>query len=122
MEIGIGGGGQLDLGTLLKYAHFIYGLPNGHFFRDHINDRSRPGHGLVDLLPDPTYVAKAVGEFQNPQVDARMRRRSRRTSRRRRKKPWSPAPTKTTVIVLNGNGVSGSAGTASSLLGSAATG
>ena len=55
VEIGIGGGGQLDFGTLLKYAHFIYGLPNGHFFRDHID-----ANGLVqdtgssDLLPDPT--------------------------------------------------------------------
>src|SRR5205814_1789809 len=33
------------------------------------------------------------------------------------KKAWSPPPAKTPTIVLNGNGVSGSAGTASTLLG-----
>ena len=123
MEIGIGGGGQLDLGTLLKYAHFIYGLPNGHFFRDHIDNTGLvQDTGSSDFLPDPTYVAKAVGEFQNPQVDAPHEAAVAAHIAKARKKPWSPAPAKTTVIVLNGNGVSARPGPPRASSGSAGTG
>ncbi|MDX6480945.1 MAG: polyisoprenyl-teichoic acid--peptidoglycan teichoic acid transferase, partial [Gaiellaceae bacterium] len=116
VEIGIGGGGELDLRTLLKYAHFIYGLPNGHFFRGHINDLVQDS-GSSDLLGDPTKIANAVQEFQNPQVDAPAQAAVAARIARAPKKKWTPPPSTTTLIVLNGNGVVGSAGAASSALG-----
>jgi LCP family protein required for cell wall assembly len=118
VEIGIGGGGQLDLGTLLKYAHFIYGLPNGHFFRDHIDANGlAQDTGSSDLLPDPTSVANAVREFSTPAVNAPAQAAEAAHIKKAAKKPWTPPPAVTSVIVLNGNGVSGSASTASSQLG-----
>jgi LCP family protein required for cell wall assembly len=117
VEIGIGGGRQLDLGTLLTYAHFIYGLPNGHVFRDHID-----ASGLVqdpnssDLLPNPTAVANAVQEFVDPPVNASADAAVAAHIAKAKKKAWTPPPKSTSVIVLNGNGVSGSAATASGQL------
>jgi LCP family protein required for cell wall assembly len=119
VEIGIGGGKELDFGTLVKYAHFIYGLPNGRFFRGHID-----ANGLVqdtgssDLLPDPTSVANAVRAFASPQIDAPKQAAAAAHIVKAPKKAWTPPPSSTSVIVLNGNGVSGSAGTASSQLAS----
>lgn len=117
VEIGIGGGKQLDLPTLLRYAHFMYALPNGSFFRDHID-----ASGLVqdtqssDLLPNPTALANAVQDFLNPQADAGKQAAVAAHIAKAPKKAWTPPPASTTVIVLNGNGVSGSAGTASGQL------
>jgi LCP family protein required for cell wall assembly len=119
VEIGIGGGKELDFGTLVKYAHFIYGLPNGRFFRGHID-----ANGLVqdssssDLLPDPTALANAVVAFLHPQVDSSKEAAAAAHIVKAPKKKWTPPPASTSVIVLNGNGISGSAGTASSQLGS----
>ncbi|MDX6504677.1 MAG: polyisoprenyl-teichoic acid--peptidoglycan teichoic acid transferase [Gaiellaceae bacterium] len=114
--IGIGGGGELDFGLLQKYAHFIYGLPNGHFFRGHIADLIQDT-GSSDLLGDPTKVANAVHDFQNPQVDAPEQAAIAARIAKAKKKPWSPAPAKIVTIVLNGNGAVGSASTGSTLLG-----
>jgi LCP family protein required for cell wall assembly len=117
--IGIGGGGTLDWSTLIRYAHFIYGLPNGHVYRDHIDQA-----GLVqdpnssDLLPDPTSVANAVHDFENPPVDAPSQAAvAAHIAKAKKPRVATVPPASTSVIVLNGNGVAGSAGTASSLLG-----
>jgi LCP family protein required for cell wall assembly len=118
VEIAIGGGKSLDLTTVYRYARFIYALPNGHVFRGHIDV-----NGLIqdtassDFLPDMSYVHKAVEEFMNPQVDASAQAAAAAHIAKAKKKAWTPPPATTSVIVLNGNGVPGSATTASGQLG-----
>ena len=112
--------GSSTSGRSLKYAHFIYGLPNGHFFRGHID-----ANGLVqdtgssDLLPDPTSVANAVARIPESAGRRAAAGRGRGAHREGAEEAVVAAPASTSVIVLNGNGVSGSAGTASSLLAAA---
>ena len=110
----MGGNAELDVQTVLRYALFAYSLPPGHFFQSKIE-------GLEET-PASTWSC--------PRRTSRRRSRSSRTptsSRRRRRRgraereaeasaTKAPPPRETTITVLNGNGVTGSAATASYLL------
>ena len=117
VEIGLGGNAQLDLGTLLKYAHFIYGLPDGHFFRGKIEGLTQDT-GSSDLLQNPAKLQEAVTDFVHPPVQAPDEAATAAGIKRKAKvkKVWTPAPKTVSVLVLNGNGVSHSAANASSQL------
>ena len=115
VEVGVGGNSQLDGDTVLEYALFSYSLPPGHFFQPKIEGLEETSG--FDLLAHEANVKKAVQEFANPDVDSP----EKATAVALNEKPKTavdkaPPARETTITVLNGNGVTGSAGTASYLL------
>jgi len=115
VEVGVGGDSELDFKTVLRYALFAYGLPPGHFFQAKIEGLEETA-GFDILAPDAN-VKKAVQEFANPDVESP--EKATAVALNEKPKPSAdkaPPPRETTVNVLNGNGVAGSAGTASYLL------
>jgi len=115
VEVAQGGTRELDLKTVVRYAFFAYGLPPGHFFQPKLEGiEETPG---FDLLVSQENIKKAVQEFANPDVDSP--EKATAVALNEKPKPAAdkaPPPRETTVNVLNGNGVAGSAGTASYLL------
>jgi hypothetical protein len=113
VEIGEGGGSQLNLSTVYSYAKFAYGLPPGHVFQTKLTD--------VTNLPDfelsasTEAVQSAVQQFLNPDVGA-ARTQTAVALRRKLKHKFHLPPSKVSLSVLNGNGVAGSAANASYLL------
>ncbi len=97
--------------TVLSYVLFLYHLPSGHFFQARINGLS----GYADLTTSTSNIEQAVQDFSAPDVEApkvatavALGRKIRTAARK---------PEQTTIVVLNGNNVPGSASTAGYLLG-----
>ena len=111
VEVGVGGGKELSPRTILRYALFAYGLPPGHFFQARIDGLT----GYSELTTDSANVQQAVAEFSNPDVEAPAVATA--VALNRKLKTKAPKPSETTVTVLNGNGVAGSGGEATYLLG-----
>ena len=105
-----GGGQNISARTVLSYAFFAYGLPAGHVFQAKIEGLE----GYSDLTTTQQNVDTAVQEFIHPDVQSP----SKATAVALGEKPKEKAPpaNQTTVTVLNGNGVVGSAATAGALL------
>ena len=115
VEVGQGGNKEIDLKTVLRYALFAYSLPPGHFFQAKLEGIEETGG--FDLLVPEANVQKAVQEFANPDVESP--EKATAVALNEKPKPAAdkaPPPRETTITVLNGNGVTGSAGTASYLL------
>ena len=111
VEVGVGGGAELDGLTVLRYALFAYSLPPGHFFQPRIEGLA----GYFDLTTAPENIAKAVEEFTQPDLESP--RNATTVALGEKPKPTkAPQPRDTTITVLNGNGVAGAASTASHLL------
>jgi LCP family protein required for cell wall assembly len=114
VEVAQGGTKELDFGTVLRYALFAYGLPPGHFFTSKLEGiEQTPGY---DLVISQENIQKAVQEFMHPDVESPEKATAVALGEKRKVKNKAPAPRETTIMVLNGNGVTGSAGTASYLL------
>ena len=114
VEVAQGGSKEIDFGTVLRYALFAYGLPPGHFFTSKLQGiEETPGY---DLVVSQENIQKAVQEFSHPDVESPEKATAVALGEKRKVKDKAPAPSATTVTVLNGNGVTGSAGTASYLL------
>jgi hypothetical protein len=111
VEVGVGGGKDLSQRTLLRYALFAYGLPPGNFFQAKIDGLT----GYSELTTDSENVRTAVADFSNPDVEAP--KVATAVALGRKITSLAPKPSETTVTVLNGNGVAGSAGDAKFLLG-----
>jgi len=111
VEVAQGGGRDVDAQTVLSYALFAYGLPRGHVFQSRIEGLE----GFSDLTTASENVTKAVQTFTHPDVDSSAKATAVALGEKLRRRV--PAPSRTTVTVLNGNGVSGSASTAGYLLG-----
>jgi LCP family protein required for cell wall assembly len=111
LEVEAGGGKKIHFETIFSWAKFIYGLPGGHFFQARINNLT----GQIDLSADPSEIRSAVADFSNPNVKDVSRANDAALGRK--VKQTVPKPAQTTVVVLNGNGVEGSAGNAKYLLG-----
>jgi LCP family protein required for cell wall assembly len=94
--------------TVLQYAVLAATLPGGHLFQAKIEGVS----GYSELTAPEGAVANAVQQFVNPDVGA-SRAANNAALGRKPKKAKTPAPKDTTVTVLNGNGVPGSAASAS---------
>lgn len=111
VQIGQAGGKGADLKTLTSYGLFAYGLPSGNFVQVKVGGLT----GINELTTDPSNIQTAVEEFQNPDTEAPEKATAQVLHRRVRKSPV-PSPRKTSVVVLNGNGVAGSAANTSYLL------
>src|SRR5215210_744156 len=114
VEVAQGGSKEIDFGTVLRYALFAYGLPPGHFFTSKLQGiEETPG---FDLVVSQENIQKAVQEFAHPDIESPEKATAAALGEKRKVKDKAPAPSATTVTALNGNGVTGSAGTASYLL------
>ncbi len=111
IEVGQGGGRDVSAKTILSYALLAYSLPPGHIFQSRIEGLE----GFSDLTTAPENIQRAVREFANPDVESP--RKATAVALGEKVKQKSPPLRDTTVAVLNGNGVSGSASTANYLLG-----
>ncbi|MGI8421310.1 MAG: LCP family protein [Gaiellaceae bacterium] len=111
-EIGEAGGKGISIGTLKSYALFAYGLPAGHFFQSKIGGLS----GYAELHTDSSNVQAAVREFTTPDIQAPRNATNVALGRKPRRAP-APRAQDTSVIVLNGNGITGSASNAGYQLG-----
>ena len=96
--------------TVLRYALFAATLPGGHFFQDRISNVN----GYSELFASTSAIQDAVNQFVNP--DVTVSKVANATALGRKVKTKTPAPQQTTVTVLNGNNVAGSAANASYLL------
>ena len=115
VEVGVGGDSELDGETVLEYALFAYSLPPGHFFQSKIEGLEETAG--FDILAPEANIRKAVQEFSHPDVESP--EKATAVALNEQPKPAAnnaPPPRETAVTVLNGNGVTGSAGTASYLL------
>ena len=110
VEVGQGGGRDVSAKTVLRYAALAYSLPPGHTFQARIDGLE----GFADLTTTPENIQRAVREFRNPDVESP--RKATAVALGEKLKVKVPPPRETTVLVLNGNGVEGSASTASYLL------
>src|SRR5439155_22694128 len=106
IEVESGGGGGVSGNTILSYALFAYRLPHGHFFQTNIQGLT----GYSDLRTDPSNIQGAVQDWLTPDVEAATVATD--VALGRKVKVTTPPPAKTSITVLNGNGVAGSAGSA----------
>jgi LCP family protein required for cell wall assembly len=111
VEVAQGGGVDVDGRTVLSYALFAYGLPRGRVFQTRIEGLE----GFTDLTTDSENVTKAIQNFTHPDVESSQKATAVALGEKRTTR--APAPRATTITVLNGNGVTGSASTAGYLLG-----
>jgi LCP family protein required for cell wall assembly len=109
--IGRGGNKPLDLKTLKDYIYFARGLPPGHIFQSRIDNLT----GYAELSAPPGAIESAVRRFVQPDIQAPQKARDVTLGIKRRARGLRPA--NVTVTVLNGNGVTGSAGNAAYALG-----
>ena len=110
VEVGQGGGKDVSARTVLRYAALAYSLPPGHVFQSRINGLE----GFADLTTAPENIQRAVREFRDPDVSSPEKATAVALGEKVKQK--APSPRETTVLVLNGNGVEGAAGSASYLL------
>jgi LCP family protein required for cell wall assembly len=110
VEVGQGGGKNVSAKTVLSYGLLAYSLPSGHVFQTRIDGLE----GQSDLTTAPENIQTAVRDFENPDVDSPQKATA--VALGEKVKRHAPAPRDTSVIVLNGNGIEGSASTANYLL------
>jgi LCP family protein required for cell wall assembly len=96
--------------TVLGYALFAAGLPGGHFFQVGIDGLS----GYAELYAPQSSIQQAIDEFVSPDVNVAKLANAAATGRKLKSR--TPPVKETTVTVLNGNGVEGSAANANYLL------
>ena len=109
VEIGQAGGGSLE-NTIRRYALFAYGLPSGHFFQSKIDPSALLGTN--ELSTSTAAIQAAVRDFQTPDVEA-PRNAAAVSFGRKAAGAKSLPPSRISISILNGNGVTGSASTAS---------
>jgi LCP family protein required for cell wall assembly len=96
--------------TVLEYAKLAATLPSGHLFQVKIQGVT----GYAELSAPPNAIPNAVDQFENPDVS--VSKVANAAALGRKIKTKTPPPQKTSIPVLNGNGVEGSAASASYLL------
>ena len=111
IEVAQGGGNNVSATTVLSYAVLAYSLPPGHVFQSRIEGLE----GFADLTTSQANISSAVRQWANPDVDSP--KKATAVALGEKIKAKAPPPKDTTVTVLNGNGVTGSASNASYLLG-----
>jgi LCP family protein required for cell wall assembly len=104
VEVGVGGGKTLDVGTLYSYAKLVYGLPSGNFQQVQLQGLT----GYNELAVPESNIEDAVDSFLNPDVSAAERAASAALGSKT-KQPSGPAPSEVTIEVLNGSGIPGAA-------------
>jgi LCP family protein required for cell wall assembly len=111
VEVAQGGGSDVSGRAVLSYALFAYGLPKGRVFQTRIEGLE----GFAELTTDSENITTAVQTFTHPDLESSERATAVALGEKR--KTRTPAPGATSITVLNGNGVEGSASTASYQLG-----
>jgi len=109
-EVAQGGGKEVGFKTILSYALFAFGLKPGHVFQVKIEGLE----GYADLTASQQNVNTAVQEFLHPDVESSDKATDVVLGVRPKVK--APPASQTTVTVLNGNGIAGSATQAGALL------
>jgi LCP family protein required for cell wall assembly len=110
VEVAQGGGQDVDGDTVLSYALFAFGLPSGHVFQNRIEGLE----GFAELTTDHENVVRAVQTFTHPDVESSDKATA--VALGEKVKTSAPTPRQTSITVLNGNGVTGSASDAGYLL------
>jgi LCP family protein required for cell wall assembly len=110
IEVGEGGH-SLGVKQVISYALFAQSLPGGHLFQDKI-ENVQCSLGCQASTSD---IQAAVNSFQNPDVQSS--KIANTVALGDKVKQKAPAPSATTVTVLNGSGAPGAAANASYLLG-----
>jgi LCP family protein required for cell wall assembly len=98
--------------TVLRYALLAATLPGGHFFQVRIDNIT----GSNELQAPASSIQNALASFVNPDVTASRVANATALGKKAKLKSHAPSPQQTTVTVLNGNAVAGSAANASYLL------
>ena len=109
-EVAQGGGKDVSFKTVLSYALFAFGLPSGHIFQVKLEGLE----GYANLTTSQQNVSTAMQTFLHPDVDSSDKATD--VALGVRPKVKAPPASQTTVTVLNGNGVPGSASQAGTLL------
>jgi len=109
-EVAQGGGKDVSFKTVLSYALFAFGLPSGHIFQVKLEGLE----GYANLTTSQQNVSTAMQTFLHPDVDSPDKATDVALGVRTKVK--APPASQTTVTVLNGNGVPGSASQAGTLL------
>ncbi len=119
VRIAQGGGKALDPDVFRGWALFGLQLPPGRVFQAKIDGYSGLGTGDDPLRADQSSIQAAIEEFQTPDVNAGEKATAAALGQRLRLrgKAAAPPPQRTSIVVLNGNGVTGSAANGSYLLG-----
>jgi LCP family protein required for cell wall assembly len=110
VEVAQGGGRAVDLGTVTSYARFALELPRGRVFQTRIEGLE----GFAELTTDSSNVLRAVQTFTHPDVESSEKATAVALGEKLKRRTL--APRDTTITVLNGNAVEGSASTAGFLL------
>jgi LCP family protein required for cell wall assembly len=110
VEVAQGGGRPVDGKTVLSYARFAYELPRGRVFQSRIEGLE----GFAELTTDSANVTRAVQTFTHPDVESSSKATAVVLGEKPKRK--SLTPRQTSITVLNGNGVEGSASSAGFLL------
>jgi LCP family protein required for cell wall assembly len=111
-EIAQAGGKGVGLGTMKSYALFLHHLPPGHFFQPKIENLQDVG---PELAASQSSINAAIQDFLHPDVEASSEATNVALGRRSRK-PRPIPPSSITITPLNGNGVTGAATQAATLL------
>jgi LCP family protein required for cell wall assembly len=110
VKVGKGGGAALQPDEFRGWALFALQLPPGRVYQSKIGGLS----GYAQLTTDPSNIRSAVEEFESPDINAGEKATAAALGQRP-KIAGSAAPParRTSIVVLNGNGITGSAATAS---------
>src|SRR5919198_2713557 len=111
IEVGQAGNREISGKTVLSYAFFLYGLPNGHFFQPKVENLQPAGPFNAELQAPTGAVEQAVREFTNPDVEAPGKATAQALGTTFRS--HAVKPSQISLVVLNGNGRPGSAANAS---------
>jgi LCP family protein required for cell wall assembly len=111
VEVAQGGGRPVDIETVSSYARFAYELPRGRVFQTRIDGLE----GFAELTTDSANINRAVQTFAHPDIESSEKATAVALGEKLKTKALTPR--QTTITVLNGNGVTGSASSAGFLLG-----
>ncbi|MEP6976762.1 MAG: LCP family protein [Thermoleophilia bacterium] len=112
VQIGAGGGKTVDFDTIKSYGFAAYKTPSGHIFTSTIGGLT----GQNELAAPQSEIDAAVQDFLNPDVQAPEKAGAVALGKKPRLTTAGPRASTVPVLVLNGNGVSGSATTAGAAL------
>jgi LCP family protein required for cell wall assembly len=104
VAVGIGGGKKVDLDLAYSWGSFIYSLPAGHFCQAKIENLT----GFSDLTASQDSISAAVQQFTTP-CSVRQSKEANTVALGGKLQQTLPKPADTSILVLNGNGVPGSA-------------
>ena len=108
VQIWAGGGKTVDFDTIKSYGFAAYKTPSGHIFTATIGGLT----GTNELAAPQSEIDAAVQDFLNPDVEAPEKAGAVALGKKPRLTTIGPRASTVPVLVLNGNGVSGSATTA----------